>query len=63
MLSKMTWEIKQIFTTACSISKNWDFDGVFLYKVELTKVYNAWAKKSIEESCGGKFEGKLTCAF
>ena len=35
----------------------------------LTKVYNGWAKKSIEELClmalniDAKFEGKPTCAF
>ena len=36
---------------------------------EHTKVYNAWAKKSIEELClmawkiDAKFEWRLTCAF
>ena len=45
-------------------SSNLPFNGLFL-----TKVYNVWAKKCIEELClialniDAKFEGKMTCAF
>ena len=61
---KLTWGIWQIFTRALENLKNLHFNRLLL-----TKVYNVWAKKSIEELClmalkiDAKFEGKLTCAF
>ena len=62
--SKSTWGIWQILTRALKNLKNLHFNGLLL-----NKVYNVWAKKSIEELClmalkiDAKFEGKLTCAF
>ena len=62
--SKLTWGIWRILTRALENLKNLHFNGLLL-----TKVYNVWAKKSIEELClmalkiDAKFEGKLTCAF
>ena len=44
--SKLTWRIRQILTRALKNPKNWHFNRLLL-----TKVYNAWAKKSIEELC------------
>ena len=37
VLSKMTWEIWQIFTRALDKSQSWDFDGILLSKVK-----NVW---------------------
>ena len=62
--SKLTWGIWRILTRALENLKNLHFNGLLL-----TKVYNVWAKKSIEELClmalkiDAKFEGKLNCAF
>ena len=62
--SKLTWGIWQILPRALENLKNLHFNRLLL-----TKVYNVWAKKSIEELClmalkiDAKFEGKLTCAF
>ena len=62
--SKLTWGIWRILTRALKNLKNLHFNGLLL-----NKVYNVWAKKSIEELClmalkiDAKFEGKLTCAF
>ena len=62
--SKLTWGIWQILTRALENLKNLHFNGLLL-----NKVYNVWAKKSIEELClmalntDTTFEGKLTCAF
>ena len=62
--SKLTWGIWQILTWTLKNFKNLPFNRLLL-----TKVYNVWAKKSIEELClmalkiDAKFEGKLTCAF
>ena len=64
VVSKLTWGIWQILTGALENLKNLHFNGLLL-----NKVYNVWAKKSIEELClmalkiDAKFEGKLTCAF
>ena len=44
--SKLTWGIRQILTRALKNPKNLHFNRLLL-----TKVYNAWAKKSIEELC------------
>ena len=61
---KLTWGIWQIFTRALENLKNLHFNRLLL-----TKVYNVWAKKSIEElrlmalKIDSKFDGKLTCAF
>ena len=62
--SKLTWGIWQILTRALENLKNLHFNGLLL-----NKVYNVWAKKSIEELClmalktDAKFEGKMTSAF
>ena len=62
--SKLTWGIWRILTRALENLKNLHFNGLLL-----NKVYNVWAKKSIEELClmalktDAKFEGKLTSAF
>ena len=53
--SKLTWGVLQILTQALKNLKKLDFNRLLL-----TKVYNAWVKKSTEDLCGGKFEGKLT---
>ena len=61
---KLTWGIWRILTRALENLKKLHFNGLLL-----TKVYNVWAKKSIEELClmalntDAKFEGKMTCAF
>ena len=61
---KLTWGIWQILTQPLENLKNLHFNGLLL-----NKVYNVWAKKSIEEFCfmvlniDATFEGKLTCAF
>ena len=62
--SKLTWEIWRILTQAIRNHKNLQFNGLLL-----TKVFNVWAKKSVEELClmalyiDTKFEEKLTCTF
>ena len=62
--SKLTWVIWWILGQALKNLKNLNFNELLL-----TKVYNAWAKKSTEELClialkiDVKFEGKLTCTF
>ena len=62
--SKLIWRIWQILTRALKNLKNLNFNEQFL-----TKVYNAWTKKSTEELClialkiNAKFEGRLTCTF
>ena len=62
--SKLIWEISQILTRALENLKNLHFNRLLL-----TKVYNAWAKKSTEELClialkiDVTFQGKLSCAF
>ena len=62
--SKLTWGIWRILTWALENLKNLHFNGLLL-----TKVYNVWAKKTIEElflmalNIDAKFEGKLTWAF
>ena len=60
----LTWGIWQILTWPLKNLKNFPFNRLLL-----VKVYNVWAKKSIEELClmalniYATFEGKLTCAF
>ena len=62
--SKLTWGIWLILTRALENLKKLAFNGLFL-----TKVYNVWAKKCIEELClialniDAKSEGKMACAF
>ena len=62
--SKLTWGIWQILTRALENFKNLHFNWLLL-----TKVFNVWAKKSLENFCmmalkiDAKFEGKLSCAF
>ena len=62
--SKLTWGIWHILTQALENLKNLRFNRLLL-----TKVYNAWAKKSIGELCFvvlniyATFEGKLTYSF
>ena len=62
--SKLTCGIWQILTRALENLKNLHFNGLLL-----NKVYNVWAKKSIEELClmalniDATFDGRLTCAF
>ena len=62
--SKLTWGISQILPQALRNLKNLHFNGLLL-----NKVYNVWAKRSIEELClmvlkiDAKLEGKLTCVF
>ena len=64
VISKLTWGIWQILTRALKNLKNLHFNRLLL-----TKVYNVWAKKNIEELClmalkiDAIFEGTLTCAF
>ena len=59
--SKLTWGIWQILTQALENLKNLHFNRLLL-----TKVYNVWAKKSVEElflmalNIDEKFERKLT---
>ena len=61
---ELTWVIWWILGQALKNLKNLNFNELLL-----TKVYNAWAKKSTEELClialkiDVKFEGKLTCTF
>ena len=61
--SKLTG-IWRILTRALGNFKNVHFNGLFMIKI-----YNVWAKASIEELClmrlkiDAKFEGKLTCTF
>ena len=62
--SKLTWGIWQILTRALENLKNLHFNWLLL-----TKVFNVWAKKGLENFClmalkiDAKFEGKLSCAF
>ena len=62
--SKLTWGIWQVLARALKNLKNLHFNDFVL-----NKIYNVWAKKSIEEFClmalnfEATFEGKLTCAF
>ena len=62
--SKLTWRIWQVLARALKNLKNLHFNDFVL-----SKIYNVWAKKSIEEFClmaldfEATFEGKLTCAF
>ena len=62
--SKINMRNWRIFTRALENLKNLHFNGLLL-----NKVYNVWAKKSIEELClmaviiDAKFEGKMTCVF
>ena len=64
VISKLTWGIGQILTWTLENLKNLHFNGLLL-----NKVYNVWAKKSIEELCfmaqntDAKFEENMTCAF
>ena len=50
-------------------SSAWKFKKIALSLAPLTKVYNVWAKKILEELClmalkiDAKFKGKVTCAF
>ena len=61
--SKLTG-IWRILTRALGNFKNVHFNGLFMIKI-----YNVWAKTSIEELClmglkiDAKFVGKLTCTF
>ena len=62
--SKLTWGIWRALTQAIENLKNLPFNRLLL-----TKVYNVWAKKNIDELClmtlniEGTFERKLNCAF
>ena len=62
--SKLTWRIFQILIRALENLKKLLFNAILS-----NKVYNVWAKNSIEELClmtlniDPAFEGKLTCAF
>ena len=65
-LSVPNWHEKfdKFFTRTLKSLKNLHFNGLLM-----TKVYNFWAEKRVEELClmplniGAKFEWKLTCAF
>ena len=63
--SKWTWRVWQNLSQALENLKNLHFNRLLLW----TKVYNVWAKKSMEElflmalNIDAKFEGKMTCAF
>ena len=64
VISKLTWKIWHILTQALENLKDLHFNRLLL-----TKAYNLWAKKDIEELClmalkiDEKSEWKLTCAF
>ena len=50
-------------------SSTWKSKKIALWLAPLTKVYNIWANKSVEDLClmalkiDAKFKGKVTCAF
>ena len=62
--SQLTWGIWRLLTQALKNIENLHFNGLLL-----TKAYNVWAKKRIEELClmvlniDAKFERKMTLCF